>query len=114
MSSGVPAIAPQHTAMADYIDSDNSIIIESTKSWSSWSHDPRMLLRCFRFPIIWDSLRVAFEKSYEIAVNDSAKYTEMSAAATNRMKNYCSEESIIGKLESFVEEVRLRAKQFPL
>ena len=73
-----------------------------------------MLLRCFRFPIIWDSLRVAFEKSYEIAVNDSAKYTEMSAAATNRMKNYCSEESIIGKLESFVEEVRLRATQFPL
>ena len=114
MSAGVPAIAPQHTAMADYIDSNNSIIIESTKSWSSWSHDPRMLLRCFRFPVIWDSLRIAFEKSYDIAVNDSAKYTEMSAAATDRMKNYCSEDSIIGKLEYFVEEVRLRSRESSL
>ncbi len=114
MSSGVPAVAPQHTAMADYINAENSIIIESTKSWSSWSHDPRMLLRCFRFPIIWDSLRIAFEKSYDIAVNDPTKYAEMSAAATDRMKNYCSEDSIIGKLESFIEEVKLRAKQFPL
>jgi glycosyltransferase involved in cell wall biosynthesis len=114
MSSGVPAVAPQHTAMADYINAENSIIIESTKSWSSWSHDPRMLLRCFRFPIIWDSLRISFEKSYDIAVNDPTKYAEMSAAATDRMKNYCSEESIIGKLESFIEEVRQRSKKHPL
>jgi hypothetical protein len=73
-----------------------------------------MLLRCFRFPIIWDSLRISFEKSYDIAVNDPTKYAEMSAAATDRMKNYCSEESIIGKLESFIEEVRQRSKKHPL
>ena len=114
MSAGVPAVAPQHTAMADYINVENSIIVENTRLWSSWSHDPRMLLRCFRFPILWDSLRLAFETSYDIAINDPAKYAEMSAAATERMKNHCSEELILGKLQTFIEEVRLRARQFPL
>ena len=114
LSAGVPAVAPQHTAMADYINAQNSVTVANTRSWSSWSHDPRMLLRCFRFPIIWDSLRVAFEESYDIAINDPSKYAEMSAAATERMKNYCSEELILGKLQTFIEQVRLRAKQFPL
>jgi glycosyltransferase involved in cell wall biosynthesis len=114
MSAGVPTVAPQHTAMADYINSENSIIVENTRAWHSWSHDPRMLLRCFQFPILWDSLRISFEKSYGIAINDPAKYAEMSAAATERMKNHCSEELIQGKLQAFIEEVRLRVKQCPL
>ena len=106
MSAGVPAVAPQHTAMADYINAENSIIAENTRAWQSWSHDPRMLLRCFQFPIIWDSLRLAFEKSFDIAVNDPAKYAEMSSAATRLMKNYCSEEIVLEKLQTFIDKVR--------
>lgn len=110
MSAGVPAIAPQHTAMADYIDQENAVIIEHTRAWSSWIHDPRTLLRCFRFPIIWDSLREAFQTSYDIAINDPGRYSSMSTAATNRMRLICSQEAAQGKLQAFIAEVKQNNK----
>lgn len=107
MSAGTPAVAPSHTAMKDYIFSDTSFIVENTQSWNSWPHDPRMLFRCFRFPVVWDSLRTAFIDSYQVATEDHARYDEMSRNATRFMKTFCSEEVLIEKLRSFVAHVKL-------
>ncbi len=106
MSAGTPAIAPCHTAMKDYIFPETSFIVENTQSWNSWPHDPRMLLRCFRFPVVWDSLRNAFIDSYEVATEDQARYSDMSKNATRFMKSYCSEEVVFEKLKKFVAQVK--------
>jgi hypothetical protein len=105
MSAGTPAVAPCHTAMTDYIFSNTSFIVENTKSWHSWPHDPRMLLRCFRFPVVWDSLRNAFLDSYKVATEDQARYDEMAQNATQFMKDFCSEEVLIRKLDAFIAQV---------
>ena len=106
MSAGIPAVAPCHTAMADYIFPNTSFIVKNTQSWQSWAHDPRMLLRCLRFPVVWDSLRNAFLESYQVATEDQARYQEMSKNATNFMKDFCSEEVLIKKIGEFISQVK--------
>ena len=106
MSAGIPAVAPCHTAMADYIFPNTSFIVKNTQSWQSWAHDPRMLLRCLRFPVVWDSLRNAFLESYQVATEDPARYQEMSQNATNFMKDFCSEEVLIKKIGDFISQVK--------
>ena len=106
MSAGTPAVAPRHTAMTDYIFPNTSFIVENTKSWHSWPHDPRMLLRCFRFPVVWDSLRNAFLDSYKVATEDLGRYDEMSQNATKFMKDFCSEEVLLQKLDTFIAQVK--------
>jgi glycosyltransferase involved in cell wall biosynthesis len=106
MSAGTPAVAPCHTAMTGYIFPNTSFIVENTKSWHSWPHDPRMLLRCFHFPVVWDSLRNAFLDSYKVATEDSARYDEMAQNATRFMKDFCSEEVLLQKLKEFIAQVK--------
>jgi hypothetical protein len=64
------------------------------------------LLRCFRFPVVWDSLRTAFLDSYKVATEDSVRYEEMSQNATKFMKDFCSEEVLLKKLDAFIAQVK--------
>ena len=65
-----------------------------------------MLLRCFRFPVVWDSLRNAFLDSYKVATEDQARYDEMAQNSTKFMKGFCSEEVLIQKLREFIAQVQ--------
>ena len=53
MSAGKPAIAPNHTAMADYVTPANSFIVSGTREPSAWPQDPRQVFRCMRYRINW-------------------------------------------------------------
>ena len=90
MSAGVPAIAPSHTAMQDYVFKSNAIVLAHSKVWTSWPHDSRLLYKCFSFPVIWESLRDAFLESYEIATLYSTKYESMSVNARSTLESVYS------------------------
>ena len=62
MSAGRPAITPLHTAMLDYVDSDNSFLVRSNEAPASWPHDPRQAIRCMKHALSFAQLVKAYKE----------------------------------------------------
>jgi glycosyltransferase involved in cell wall biosynthesis len=105
MSCGKPAIAPCNTAMADYVDSDNTFIVDSTEELSAWPHDPRAAYRTLRYITDWDSLCSAYHSSYDVAKQDVERYAQMSAHAVRSLEKFCSQASAEQHLKSFFAQL---------
>ncbi|MFJ2988614.1 glycosyltransferase [Collimonas sp. NPDC087041] len=102
MSCGKPAIAPDNTAMADYIDSENAFVIASSEEPSHWPHDPRQAYRTLRYRIDWDGLRHAYTESYRVFKQDRARYEQMSESAVSSLQKHCSQAVIGQRLREFL------------
>lgn len=94
MSAGVPAIAPRHTAMTDYLTADSAFIVEATLQSTRWPADPSTRLRTTYYRINQESLVAAFRKSYEVATGDPDGYRRMSEAARLGQEKFCNDERV--------------------
>lgn len=103
MSAGVPAVSPRHTAMTDYINEENSFVVEHSWSWVPWPNDPHLRFRCMNYPIRWESLHYAFVASFEVATNDLETYKRMSVSANKTMFDICSKNTFERKFSEFLE-----------
>ena len=103
MSAGCPAIAPDHSAMSEYVDPENSFVVASYREWTHWPHDPRLLLRTLSSRIEWDSLRKAYLASYREARTSPSDYMKRSAKAAAAQKSYCSVEQAVTGLRNLLE-----------
>ncbi|MFT5708043.1 MAG: glycosyltransferase involved in cell wall biosynthesis [Oceanospirillaceae bacterium] len=103
MSSGVPAIAPNHSAMADYMSDKTGFVVESSLEWTHWPHDPRILLKTMRYRLNWESMRDAYSKSYKLISTDRPSYMSMQASAKASLNTYCSQATATEKLTSFFQ-----------
>lgn len=112
MSAGKPAIAPIHTAMADYVDERNAFIVKSSREWTHWPHDPRSLKRTFRYRINWQSLREGYTESYRVATSEWPRYLAMSEHAKSRLRDHCGEAGIEFRLREFLQLRYQVFKQF--
>jgi glycosyltransferase involved in cell wall biosynthesis len=110
MSAGKPAIAPDHTGMADYVNTDNSFVVRSSAEWTHWPHDPRLLLRAFRYRIDWQTLRAAYLESFAVATGDRARYMALSEQATATLGRHCSREVIAVGLQAFLTKLGYRVE----
>lgn len=100
---GVPAIAPDHTSMADYIDEDFAFVVESTPGLPAlWPHGDHQVDRTSRHQINWHSLMRAYRRSYVVAKAHPDTYALMSANALTRMHEYCSTDGVSAQLEAFL------------
>lgn len=113
MSAGKPALAPDHSAMADYITRDNAFIVRSGAEWTHWPHDPRLVLRAFRYRLDWQSLFDTFVESYAVATTQPQRYLAMSQAATDSLRRHCSQQVIGSGLQSFMTRLGLHADSMP-
>ncbi len=104
MSAGKPAIAPDHTAMADYLGPENAFVVRSSREWTHWPHDPRALKKTFRYRIDWQSLLDAYQQSYALAHQDWSRYQRMSKAAMTRLQQHCSQQVIHARLATFIAQ----------
>ena len=104
MASGIPAIAPAHTAMADYIDEKSSFVVATSKEQAIWPHDPRLLKRATSYRINWESLVAQFQESHRCAMTEPLKYEEKCLASQENVKNYTASSLIQSKLEAFLKE----------
>jgi hypothetical protein len=102
MSGGRPAVAPNHTAMADYISPANAIIVKGDLEYCAWPHDPRNNLGTTRYRMDWSSLKDAFCQAYAIAKTDPARYRAMAQAAAAAMQAYCGDESVSAALKEIL------------
>ncbi len=102
MSAGRPAIAPVHTAMADYIDAHNAVIIASDEEFCGFPHDPRNEMTTTRHRISWSGLRDAFAEAYRLSTTEPSAYAARAQAARIRMRDFCSDEVVAARLDSFL------------
>ena len=103
MSAGRPAIAPDHTGMADYVTRDNAFIVHSSLEPCGWPHDARMVYRTLRHRIDFASLVAAYAESYAVAAGDPARYARMSRAASETMGAHCSEARVETLLRAMLD-----------
>jgi len=101
MSCARPVIAPDHTAMGDYIDERVGFIVKSSREPTIWPEDVRILYRTLRHRPDWGSLKAAYENSYAMAKQQPAAYQAMAAAASERMREYCGFAPVQQRVKTF-------------
>ena len=103
MSSGVPAIAPQNTAMGEYIDESDGFPVASSPELTHWPHDPREVFRTHWHRIDWDSLYQAFKESERLLRESPQDYRKMALAAVNAQEEFCSARVFRREFPRFIE-----------
>ncbi|MFI0433792.1 MAG: glycosyltransferase, partial [Candidatus Nanopelagicales bacterium] len=106
MAAGKPAIAPDHTAMADYITTENGFPVASTVELAAWPQDPRQVFRCVRYRINWDTLRDGYLTAFDVATHDLPRYRQMSAAAREAQQRNCSDDVTLERLQAFLARLQ--------
>lgn len=101
MSHGIPAVAPRHTAMLDYVSEENTFVVESSLEPAIWPHDPRALLHTMYYRIHWMSLVDAFHRSFRVAQDEPERYERMSVQAQALQLQFCSRDVVRNKLAAF-------------
>ncbi|HUY33507.1 MAG TPA: glycosyltransferase [Pirellulales bacterium] len=98
LAAGRPAIAPSHTAMADYFDDRLGFVVDSHPEPCPWPADESGRLNTSWHRIVWSSLRDQIAKSYAVATFDRAGYQALAAAARRKMTEWASAEAVWPRL----------------
>ena len=102
LSAGKPAVAPDHTAMADYINTDIAFVLQASLEHNVWPFDPRDIFTTMRYRLNWQSLVTAYEQSYLLATEHGPQYRTMSDAAQLAMRHFCALEVVQAKLSEAI------------
>jgi glycosyltransferase involved in cell wall biosynthesis len=90
LACGRPAIAPVHTAMADYMDDTVGFVVASQPEPTHWPHDPQKRIETSWQRLDCTHLRDQYIRSAEVAGSRRGEYEAMAASARRRMKNYAN------------------------
>jgi glycosyltransferase involved in cell wall biosynthesis len=101
---GKPAIAPSHTAMADYIDENFAFIVNTCLEPSCWSHDPAGMARTHSHRLNWESLAQAYRASYAVTRSE-LDYMRLSRCARQQLESFCSLARVSNELGGFLQGV---------
>lgn len=102
MCEGRPAIAPMHTAMADYLDAACGLIVHSDEQYCGWPHDTRMGMTTTRHQVSWSALRDAYAEGYRLVREEPGRHQALGDAAAERMQGFCSDAAVAERLSRFL------------
>ena len=103
LSAGVPALAPDNTAMADYIRDDLAFVVASYPGMPKpWPHGDNETHRTSCHQLDWQSLMEAYRQSYQVAMHDPGRYLRMSRRAGEAMQAYCGVDVVKSQLHAFL------------
>lgn len=105
MAAGCPALAPNHSAMADIIDEQLGFVLAGTKEPAPWPHRPYGTYCTYRHRLNWQSLAEAYRASFDFVTKRSSDYQRMSAGACQRIKVLANEEFIERDLRMHLNRV---------
>jgi glycosyltransferase involved in cell wall biosynthesis len=94
LAAGRPSIAPDHTAMADFMDDQIGFITTTHPEPTYWPHDPEMRTETYWNRMVWTDLRDHMITAAEMVEDDPERYREMSETARVRMAEYASREVV--------------------
>ncbi len=102
MCAGRPAVAPAHTAMADYIDARGALVVQSDEEHCGWPQDPRNEMVTTRHRVSWSSLRDRLAEAYAISKAEPDRYASLARGAAEVMQAFCSDEVVEARLDGFL------------
>jgi glycosyltransferase involved in cell wall biosynthesis len=103
LNEGVPAIAPNNTAMTDYIADDVAFVVKSYPGVPTmWPHGDNEINRTSYNQLDWESLVEAYRRSYAVAHHNSERYEHMSQCARRTIQSYCGNETVLAALHRFL------------
>ncbi|MBX9913852.1 MAG: glycosyltransferase [Pseudomonadaceae bacterium] len=105
LASAKPVIAPNHTAMADYLNERVAFLLKCSPEPTCWPHDPTGMLFTHRHRLNWQSLMEAFRSSYQVARTNPAHYQGMSRDAYQHMQAFASVAQVSEPLHAFLQQV---------
>jgi len=104
LAAGRPAIAPVHTAMADYFDRDVGFVVDSHLEPTWWAHDPSRSYNTTWHRIVWQSLFDQLRDSYRVATLEASRYAAMAARGRERIADFASAARVWPRLRSALDE----------
>ena len=102
MAVGRPAIAPDHTAMNDYVDDKTAFVVSSHLEVTAFPHDGRSARRTMWHQLRWDSLRDAFCESYSVAKTNPDQWLLMARNSIDRQRFLSGDDVVARKLCNFL------------
>lgn len=98
LAAGRPSLAPDHTAMADFMDDRVGFVLGTHPEPTYWPHDPEMRIETTWNRLVWSDLRDRLLDAAALVDRDFAGYQARARAARARMANYASRETVEGAL----------------
>ena len=109
MGQGIPALAPDHTAMAEYVNEDNAFIVGSSLYPTFWPMDDRKAIRTLCYRIDWNSLKDAYLDSYRVVREDAARYRSMCDKSIEAIESAAGEKVVFDKLRDYIASTAKRS-----
>jgi glycosyltransferase involved in cell wall biosynthesis len=112
LAGGRPALAPAHSALAEYMDDHVGFVLETHPEPTWWPHNPEHSLETYWHRLVWSSLHDQLLTSSRVAWTDRPRYANLAASAQDRMLDYASREVAGRALREALEllpEVRIGA-----
>ncbi len=90
LAAGRPSIAPDHTAMADFMDDQVGFVPRTHPEPTYWPHDPEKRTETYWNRMVWTRPpRPPASPPPRWSEEDPDRYREMAEAARARMAGYC-------------------------
>jgi glycosyltransferase involved in cell wall biosynthesis len=109
LAAGRPAIAPAHTAMAEYVDDELAFVLPSRSVPTHWQWDPDKRQTTTWQHIDTRDLAARFRASYQVAHREAARYRAMAACGRQRMHDLASAERVWGCLSDSLDSLTVPA-----
>lgn len=106
LAAGRPALAPAHSALAEYIDERVAFVVPSRSRPTYWPLDPARQLSTSWHEITRDDLAEQFRISYEVARHDLPRYRSLAAQGRRRMQALAGEDSVWRRLSAALATIR--------
>jgi glycosyltransferase involved in cell wall biosynthesis len=105
LAAGRPAIAPAHTAMAEYVDDELAFVLPSRPVPTHWQWDPDKRQTTTWQQIEPRDLAAQFQSSYRVAQSDPARYCAMAACGRQRMHDLANIERVWARLSDALDSL---------
>lgn len=107
MAAGRPAITVRHSAMLDYVSTENAFVVASDARPGFWPHDMRQATRCIRYQTNFTELVRCYQESFRVARDEPERYARLSAAANAALAAFCSDAVVSESLGSLFRTLAL-------
>ena len=105
LAAARPAIAPRHTAIADYFDGRSGFVADSHPEPASWPQDPEGRCTTTQHRLVWTSLRDAIAESYQVATSRRSQYDALAAHARAVMTARAGSDAVWRQLAPALDSV---------
>ena len=105
LAAGRPAVAPRHTAMADYFGEHAGFIVDSHPEPAAWPQDADGRCTTTWHRLVWTSLRDQIRESYEIARHRPREYARLAEGARAHMAARTGAEPVWTRLAAALDSV---------